>query len=244
LNASFALRDGNSLPAIKTSSFETCPVPKFTLGGALIVWRIKDWLRSGASQIAIISPTKPGTSPFVDNLLQWVSSKTSISRKNATTAGPYKVDWENSDDKVFNELLNSLGLSKDINCELNCCELAEVAGRAKAIDVQNWLLKRFKLGGMKTINHAEVCTEIRRIVQQRRAFGYASQKKLFALTVHQAKNREFDSVIVLWPMKLRADPEQNRRLLYNAITRAKRRALVIVEDPKKQRLNLPPFSGM
>jgi ATP-dependent exoDNAse (exonuclease V) alpha subunit len=33
-----------------------------------------------------------------------------------------------------------------------------------------------------------------------------------------------------------------RRWLYNAITRAKRRAIVIVQDPKKNRLNASPFA--
>lgn len=41
---------------------------------------------------------------------------------------------------------------------------------------------------------------------------------------------------MLWPLKLPPDPEQQQRLLYNAITRAKQQALVIVEDPKRNRL--------
>ena len=57
------------------------------------------------------------------------------------------------------------------------------------------------------------------------------------MTVHQAKNREFDSVIVLWPYEVSAT--RQRRLLYNAITRAKRQAVVIVQNP--DRINQPPF---
>ena len=59
------------------------------------------------------------------------------------------------------------------------------------------------------------------------------------MTIHQAKNREFDHVIVLWPYQVTADPEAARRLLYNAITRARRRALVVVQNP--DRLQHPPF---
>ena len=62
------------------------------------------------------------------------------------------------------------------------------------------------------------------------------------MTIYQAKNREFPVVIVLWPFQVVGDVVRARRLLYNAITRAKRRAIVIVEDPKKKRLNLPPFA--
>ena len=59
------------------------------------------------------------------------------------------------------------------------------------------------------------------------------------MTIHQAKNREFDSVIVLWPYKVAGSADRKRRLLYNAITRAKRQAVVIVQNP--DRLKQPPF---
>jgi ATP-dependent exoDNAse (exonuclease V) alpha subunit len=62
------------------------------------------------------------------------------------------------------------------------------------------------------------------------------------MTIHQAKNREFPVVIVLWPFKVVGDAVLARRWLYNAITRARRRAIVIVQDPQKQRLNRPPFA--
>ena len=59
------------------------------------------------------------------------------------------------------------------------------------------------------------------------------------MTVHQAKNREFESVIVLWPYEVAGSADRQRRLLYNAITRAKRQAIVVVQNPT--RLNRPPF---
>ena len=49
------------------------------------------------------------------------------------------------------------------------------------------------------------------------------------MTIQQAKNREFDHVIALWPYTIPNDVEQRRRLLYNAITRAKRSCLVLVQ---------------
>ena len=59
------------------------------------------------------------------------------------------------------------------------------------------------------------------------------------MTIYQAKNREFDSVVVLWPYRISGSIDRKRRLLYNAITRAKRRAVVIVQNPS--RLKEPPF---
>ena len=59
------------------------------------------------------------------------------------------------------------------------------------------------------------------------------------MTIHQAKNREFHSVIVLWPYEVAGTIARQRRLLYNAITRAKYRVLVVVQNPN--RLCQPPF---
>ncbi len=63
------------------------------------------------------------------------------------------------------------------------------------------------------------------------------------MTIHQAKNREFDRVLILWPVMVPGDVEKQRRLLYNAVTRAKNAATIIVQDPKptSSRLGSPPF---
>lgn len=59
------------------------------------------------------------------------------------------------------------------------------------------------------------------------------------MTVHGAKNREFDNVIVLWPAAVTGSDDWKRRLLYNAITRAKMRCLVLVQA--KSSLARAPF---
>jgi superfamily I DNA/RNA helicase len=63
------------------------------------------------------------------------------------------------------------------------------------------------------------------------------------MTIHHAKNREFASVIVLCPLNLAGKLERMRRLLYNAVTRARQRAVVIVQDPKSKELEGPLFAG-
>lgn len=68
--------------------------------------------------------------------------------------------------------------------------------------------------------------------------SFSSQKRLKsavdksqrALTVHGAKNWEFGQVTVLWPAG---------QLLYNAVTRARERCLVLVKASKA--LQLLPF---
>lgn len=59
------------------------------------------------------------------------------------------------------------------------------------------------------------------------------------MTVHGARNREFDNVVVLWPAAMKGDAEHKRRLVYNATTRAKSRCLVLVHS--RDALTKPPF---
>lgn len=90
--------------------------------------------------------------------------------------------------------------------------------------------------------------EVSRVLQHLRAFTSHQSRGITAMTIHQAKNREFENVIILWPHEVRGTPESLRRLLYNGVTRAKSRVLVIVHSPQdkkgqvKDRLASPPFS--
>ena len=104
-----------------------------------------------------------------------------------------------------------------------------------------WLDRQRKISAKTVFSVAEIRSQINLIQQRIRSFGYNQDRKVIAMTIHQAKNREFDSVIVLWPFQIKGSAERQRRLLYNAITRAKKQALVVVHDPKNNRLLLPPF---
>ena len=91
----------------------------------------------------------------------------------------------------------------------------------------------------RLVLHEGILQQARRIHQRSRAHRRVRDQGVRAMTIHQAKNREFDSVLVLWPYEVAGSAERQRRLLYNAITRAKRQALVVVQSP--ERLTRPPF---
>ena len=74
---------------------------------------------------------------------------------------------------------------------------------------------------------------------RQRRFGNRTGSRIKAMTVHQAKNREFEGVIVLWPFTATGTPEHQRRLLYNAITRAQRWCTIVVQS--RDMLKKPPF---
>ncbi|MGD0885516.1 MAG: ATP-dependent helicase [Thermodesulfovibrionales bacterium] len=84
-----------------------------------------------------------------------------------------------------------------------------------------------RLRGIHNIPHDVVARHVDTVVHERRAYCGHSPKRIVT-TVHGAKNREFDNVIILWTFKLPPDREQQRRLLYNAVTRAKQNCMLLV----------------
>jgi hypothetical protein len=92
-------------------------------------------------------------------------------------------------------------------------------GQAAAVSED---VRRFsKLRGISEIPKELVAQFAKLAIHNARAFGRSSPR-FQVLTVHAAKNREFDHVFVFWGYKNAGwSVEQQRRLLYNAITRAK-----------------------
>ncbi|GEM_PF-3156026 len=80
-------------------------------------------------------------------------------------------------------------------------------------------------------------------VHNRRAFGWGSPQ-FEVLTVHGAKNREFEHVFVFWTCFKAAkwSIEEQRRLLYNAVTRAKADCTVIALGDAKVAQDDPVLS--
>lgn len=75
----------------------------------------------------------------------------------------------------------------------------------------------------------EIEAVIARNVALRRQHGGGGSHLFNAMTVQQAKNREFEGVVVIWPYQVGGDIEHKRRLLYNAVTRAKRWCNIVVQ---------------
>ena len=102
-----------------------------------------------------------------------------------------------------------------------------------------WVENQMHACGRNEFTRAGIEEVIGRKVAMQRQYGQTSGHCYTALTVHQAKNREFDGVVVLWPYQVGGNSENKRRLLYNAVTRAKRWCNVIVQG--ESILKSPPF---
>ena len=106
----------------------------------------------------------------------------------------------------------------------------------------HWLDIQRRTQGRIEFSKEEIVEAIQQSFSNRKHSNATTQRMPLAMTIHGAKNREFDVVIVLWPasMGVGGNADQKRRLLYNAVTRAKSRCLVLVQA--QDALLQPPFT--
>ena len=232
LKASRALREGRTLPG-DGDRFKVLAAWNHNVGASFVAKNLCWWQKS--DDIAILSPSRPSSSAFVRDLVARVEAKP-ISKP---PVGPYRVPWEGTEEEKFGRFIEGLDLPDDPDAEVDCDALllGDVGGPLQALS--RWVERQARVGGRTTFTVRDLCHEARRIHQHSRAYSRVKDHGIRAMTIHQAKNREFDSVIVLWPYEVKGNAERQRRLLYNAITRAKSQALVVVQNP--DRLNQPPF---
>jgi hypothetical protein len=98
-----------------------------------------------------------------------------------------------------------------------------------------------KLRGVEAIPESFVAKQVDRTIHEMRAYCLHTGRRTVT-TVHGAKNREFDNVFVLWTYKVPPDSEQQRRWLYNAVTRSKKNCVILVWGSEDRARNDPILS--
>lgn len=199
---------------------------------------------NGLRNAVILTPTGPDKSRFVREVTARLMLKTITPAGVNKPVGPFRIIWESNVEDERAALLSALGTPSE------CTSLDGLAqtcsGKQGALqDLYSWAEKKYRVRGQSLFSAPELASAIDRILQSRRAFLPASSTgTIRAMTINQAKNREFDGVIILWPFEVGGDLDSQRRRLYNALTRAQKWAVVIVQDdPKKSsRLSVAPFS--
>jgi len=189
------------------------------------------WRNGG--NVAVLTPSRQGG--FAERAVARVCAGPVGQHQN----GPYGIQWESNDQQEAAELWSQLAIVDD-------CTVADALvalSRRREIPVmrtlRDWVIRRRSTSCMDVVATAELRRRLDRVLSQRRRHGGRAQVEFAAMTIQQAKNREFDHVIVLWPYTIPNDNEQRRRLLYNAITRAKRSCTVLVQS--QGLLQAPPF---
>ena len=93
--------------------------------------------------------------------------------------------------------------------------------------------------GAAEITRDALRTVIEDVIRDAARFWPREAGGLRVMTIQRAKNREFAHVLVLWPHSVTGTAEHQRRLLYNAVTRAMERCSVVVFG--QSRVGKAPF---
>lgn len=232
LAAAAALRNGQAVTA--AGGFGLKGVSAWGLGAYEVAAKIARWLRLGS--VAVITPVGCGRSQFVRQVVERVNATPPLGKQ--WKVGPFKLPWEAVPDEQVNETCRELGLCDDDAARVRLEDLT-LAGEGRVGRVRSWISRQRRLFGRTEFSTAELRTVVKEIVQQGRVYSNRDERRLVALTIHQAKNREFDRVIVLWPYEVSGNDERKRRLAYNAITRARQEAFVVVQGDA--RIGQSPF---
>lgn len=204
---SFALRDG------KKQAFSA-----WLMGNAL---RTHQW-----GTAAVISPTRGAFARGCLDLL----AKGPVGSKQRV--GPYRIPWEAEDAAERAQLIARCALSPVVTGSDAVASLAALGNSSAAAATIAWVERLRDVGGRTEFSSEEIFARLDRAISESRRHVPPRERRLVALTIHQAKNREFDGVVVLWGFDAQGDAEQKRRLLYNAVTRARNWCEVIVQGGK------------
>lgn len=184
------------------------------------------------NDIAIITPSRTGG--FAQQVVDRVG-KTASNQGN----GPYSIAWEGSDDDETRGITATFNMDPEASGTTALAALHLLPRIAPVQQTITWVNKQVHAAGRTDFTRVEIEKMIGRFVTMRRQHGGSPSRRFTAMTVHQAKNREFDGVVVVWPHTVAGSVDQKRRLLYNAVTRARKWCNVIVQSQNIR--NAPPF---
>lgn len=238
LEAATALREGR--PVVSGGAFAVFLARNKNAGAALLANSIA--FHGGAGELVILSPTGPDRSKFVREVVdRIVTAHIDVKVKGAKQRrGPYPIAWDSTEEQAASRAGESLGLHARPGEALTLGDLRARKSDRLGRSVVSWAERRARLTGRESFLPEELSEVLSRAAQQRRRTSRRG-RGIAAMTIHRAKNQEFQTVVVLWPHEVSGSPEKLRRLLYNASTRAKGRVVVIVQGVEHKRLEAPPF---
>lgn len=232
LDASTALRSG--LAPVAGQGFKIAACASAAQAAALLASTIHfARIKTPKCSIAVITPARKGG--YADEVVEMVTTKACGSKK----LGPFKLRWEVAESPLL-EAVEQMAFDGEKPCDEVVNKVLAEADEGPALDALiRWVLRQRDVAGRVGITFPELIAQARRVIAVTRARANRTDSGARALTVHQAKNREFDIVIAIWPYTVAQDDEGKRRLLYNALTRAKRQCTVIVQGAAST--SKPPF---
>lgn len=229
IQAARAVRDGRAV-VTDGRTFKVAATPSAILAATYLANAIA-WRRGG--NVAVLTPSRLGG--FAENAVAGVAQG-AIGRHQS---GPFQIHWEGNDKQELEALWARLGIVDGCLIDDALQSLSNHRNLPVAGSLRDWLLRRRSTTGIEIVVAADLLRQLDRLLARRRHFGGRQDPQFAAMTIQQAKNREFDHVVIFWPHRMRDDPLQKRRLLYNAITRARRGCTVLLQSADM--LDAPPF---
>ncbi|MCU7843328.1 MAG: ATP-binding domain-containing protein [Candidatus Thiodiazotropha sp. (ex Monitilora ramsayi)] len=229
LAAAVAIRDGHT-PANDQGFKILPPGVSIPLAATLLANAIA-WRQGG--NVAVITPALQGG--FAQNVVARVREGPCGKQRN----GPYSIRWEGTDRNEVQAILDAIVIEPVTSGTEVIAKLRPLLPSGPVRATMEWVDNQVHARGRDEFTREEIETVIGRKVALQRQHGRSTTHLFTALTVQQAKNREFEGVVILWPYQVGGDAEHKRRLLYNAVTRARRWCHVIVQG--KNILAAPPF---
>jgi len=153
---------------------------------------------------------------------------------------PLKLVHEDQNNEERQVILAAFSETETINTDEVCVILASIINPPPWVSsVRNAIIRTNQTQGRKFWDTTELTELVERKAAQHRAYGYQWTRGIPVMSIHQAKNRQFDNVVLLWPPGVGGSDEQKARLLYNGITRAAQSCSVFVRT--QPLLNQAPF---
>jgi hypothetical protein len=235
LSAANAIRRGEDVGA-GSPSLTIVPAPgrgarAFELAATYLANAIR-W--NGGNEIAVITSSKKGFAPGV-------LARVAAGPVGRQGNGPYTISWEMSEDEGVAALVERIKLPEGGDSESMLAALSGALNDPAAQMCSRWIRHQRSIGSANSFTADSIKDRLGKCVAQHRRHAWDGGTRLRAMTVHQAKNREFDGVVVIWPYTVAGPADQRRRLLYNAVTRAKHWCVIIAQS--RQILDQPPFAA-
>lgn len=231
--AANAVRNGETLVAGRNMVMRAAPGRAPFNQAAAMVANAVAW--NGGREIALVTPSKTG------GFAIGVVNRVRVGPIGQHQNGPYDIRWELSDGEAASQSAANLNLPAD-GAMVATIEALRAAGDHPALSMCcDWILRTHKLTGQAFFASAVVHEQLAGCFTRHRRFLRRDHSRIKAMTVHQAKNREFEGVIILWPYTVVGNADQQRRLLYNAITRARRWCTIVAQNAEM--LERPPFAA-
>ncbi len=224
LSSAIALREAT----VATSSIDV--IPRADKNGGLIAFEIAKQISWGNLQKktsrVLITPAGPDSSPWVKGIM--VSLKKSLAKGKLS---PAPFHWEDSNREKCEKAISVAADAADSQCHCSKTALQQMTGSTDPIlrMAGGRALRLISLRGARSISSCELRQLIELSSHSIGAFGSENRLAQLAMTVHGAKNREFDYVFIAWPYQVPDCSVRKRKLLYNAITRARLGAFLFVQ---------------